>query len=120
MADNSRYASRRPDDPPPRRGPGAPAGSDPLAELARLIGRDDPFADLRRDADRAAQAQSDDQAFTPRPGTREEPRQEPRQKASDKPRQESKQKQEPKPRQSSQKGARRKSERGEEGNFHGL
>src|SRR5262245_29180541 len=53
MADNSRYASRRPDDYQPRGGSSAPAGgprtaNDPLAELARLIGREDPFAELRQ------------------------------------------------------------------------
>jgi sporulation related protein len=48
MADNPRYGSRRGDGSEPRGGPRA--GNDPLEELARLIGRDDPFADLRRDS----------------------------------------------------------------------
>jgi len=47
MADNPRYGSRRGDGSEPRGG--SRAGHDPLEELARLIGRDDPFADLRRE-----------------------------------------------------------------------
>ncbi len=42
---------------PPTRGPAAstaPAGSDPLAELARLIGQNDPFAEFGRDSGRQA------------------------------------------------------------------
>ena len=44
---------------PPTRGPAAsaaPAGSDPLAELARLIGQNDPFAEFGRDGGRQADA----------------------------------------------------------------
>jgi len=48
MADNPRYGSRRGDGSESRGGPRA--GNDPLEELARLIGRDDPFADLRRES----------------------------------------------------------------------
>ena len=47
MADNPRYGSRRGDGSEQRGGPRT--GNDPLEELARLIGRDDPFADLRRE-----------------------------------------------------------------------
>jgi hypothetical protein len=47
MADNSRYASRRSDDYQAPAG-ASPTANDPLAELARLIGREDPFAELRR------------------------------------------------------------------------
>ena len=56
---NSRYRARNPYD----RGL-EPAGSnnDPLAELARLIGQNDPFAHLRPDAHGAA-AQRDDQRY---------------------------------------------------------
>lgn len=53
MADNPRYGSRRGDGSEPRGGPRA--GTDPLEELARLIGRDDPFADLRRDGPQSPQ-----------------------------------------------------------------
>jgi hypothetical protein len=59
MADDNRYY--RSDDSYARGEPAAPADrqenpvSDPLAELARLIGQTDPFADLRRQAARAAQ-----------------------------------------------------------------
>ena len=55
MADDNRYY--RSDD-PASRGPAErpeSQASDPLAELARLIGQTDPFADLRRQAARAAQ-----------------------------------------------------------------
>ena len=50
---------------PPARGPSAsatPAGNDPLAELARLIGQNDPFAEFGRDATSRAAAprQSDE------------------------------------------------------------
>jgi hypothetical protein len=65
MADNPRYGAKRGDGAQPRGG--ARASSDPLEELARLIGRDDPFADLRREHPQAS----------PRPEppapTREEP-----------------------------------------------
>jgi hypothetical protein len=56
MADNGR--SYRSNDPyrraaePPR--PGEPAGGDPLAELARLIGQSDPFAEFGRSNQRPA------------------------------------------------------------------
>src|SRR3954447_17956184 len=47
MADdnNARYRSNDPSG----RGPAAAPASDPLAELARLIGRNDPFGDYARD-----------------------------------------------------------------------
>lgn len=55
MADDNRYyRSDDPDARAPSNRPESPA-SDPLAELARLIGQTDPFADLRRQAARAAQ-----------------------------------------------------------------
>src|SRR5215475_14303470 len=56
MADNGR--SYRSNDPyrraaePPR--PSEPAGGDPLAELARLIGQSDPFAEFGRSNSRQA------------------------------------------------------------------
>jgi hypothetical protein len=55
MADDNRYY--RSDDPDARAASDRPvsAASDPLAELARLIGQTDPFADLRRQAARAGQ-----------------------------------------------------------------
>jgi hypothetical protein len=59
MADDNRYY--RSDDSYPRGESPPPSGrqenpvSDPLAELARLIGQTDPFADLRRQAARATQ-----------------------------------------------------------------
>src|SRR5476649_1804830 len=34
------------------RAPGPPSGGDPLAELARLIGQNDPFSEFGRDAGR--------------------------------------------------------------------
>jgi hypothetical protein len=46
---------------PPTRGPAAstaPAGNDPLAELARLIGQNDPFAEFGRQADANVPRQS--------------------------------------------------------------
>ena len=46
---------------PPTRGPAAPsapAGNDPLAELARLIGQNDPFAEFGRQTDANAPRQS--------------------------------------------------------------
>jgi hypothetical protein len=55
MADDTNFRSYRSSD-PYGRGAAAPApsnpdaASDPLAELARLIGQNDPFADLRRDS----------------------------------------------------------------------
>lgn len=56
MADDSNSRSYRPANPYAGAG-AAPAGNgrggnDPLAELARLIGQNDPFADLRRDGSR--------------------------------------------------------------------
>src|SRR5450830_1401767 len=36
----------------PAKAPGSPSGSDPLAELARLIGQNDPFAEFGRDGGR--------------------------------------------------------------------
>ncbi|HZS65298.1 MAG TPA: SPOR domain-containing protein [Xanthobacteraceae bacterium] len=57
MADDSNFRSYRPRDPrAPDRGTAASTGggrqgaNDPLAELARLIGQTDPFADLNRKA----------------------------------------------------------------------
>ena len=42
---------------PPVRGPAKASGSDPLAELARLIGQTDPFAEFGRDTARRAPPQ---------------------------------------------------------------
>ena len=60
MADDNILRSYRSNE--PARRASAPAGardtggSDPLAELARLIGQSDPFADLERDSGQAAEA----------------------------------------------------------------
>jgi hypothetical protein len=58
MADSNNQRTHRVYDPPQRAdgGEGARGGGDPLAELARLIGQSDPFADLERNH-RAAAAQ---------------------------------------------------------------
>jgi hypothetical protein len=58
MADDTNFRSYRPADPhgrpaAPAAG-GRPAGSDPLAELARLIGQTDPFADMSHDSSRGS------------------------------------------------------------------
>ena len=52
MADdsNSRYRSDDPYGRPPAQGNGSGQGDDPLAELARLIGRNDPFSEFGRDS----------------------------------------------------------------------
>jgi hypothetical protein len=43
----------------------APAAGDPLAELARLIGQSDPFAEFGRDQSRAAQFAAERPAYAP-------------------------------------------------------
>jgi hypothetical protein len=57
------YAPNPPNDPHRRQSAGAgnPQGSDPLAELARLIGQNDPFSDFARD-----QGHAPPPAFDPR------------------------------------------------------
>src|SRR5437899_2824170 len=55
MVDNSRYRPYRPDDPGRREaatgdGGVSHGGGDPLAELARLIGQDDLFAEVKRNS----------------------------------------------------------------------
>jgi hypothetical protein len=54
MADDTNFRSYRSSDPYGRGGaapaPNREVASDPLAELARLIGQNDPFADLRRES----------------------------------------------------------------------
>jgi len=47
--------------------PGAPSSSDPLAELARLIGQSDPFSEYGRDGARAAAAPMAPQGQPPMP-----------------------------------------------------
>jgi len=70
MADDTNFRSYRQGD-PHRRGPAAPTpsgregGSDPLAELARLIGQTDPFAELGRGGAPGAAP------YTPRQGAAE-------------------------------------------------
>jgi SPOR domain len=54
MADDHTQRPTRSSQPPLR--PGSPSGNDPLAELARLIGQNDPFAEYGRDAVRGAPA----------------------------------------------------------------
>src|SRR6187549_1348962 len=52
MADDQSQRPYRASEPPPARGSGKTSGSDPLAELARLIGQTDPFGEFGRDATR--------------------------------------------------------------------
>ncbi len=54
MADDQSQRPYRASEPPPARSAGKPSGSDPLAELARLIGQTDPFAEFGRDGARRA------------------------------------------------------------------
>ncbi len=56
MADDQTQRPYRSNEPPTRRAPAATStsGSDPLAELARLIGQTDPFAEFGRDNARRA------------------------------------------------------------------
>jgi hypothetical protein len=53
MADDQSQRPYRASEPPPARG-SAKTGSDPLAELARLIGQTDPFGEYGREAGRRA------------------------------------------------------------------
>jgi hypothetical protein len=59
MADDNSLRSYRSNDPLRRSaapaGPGEQGGSDPLAELARLIGQNDPFAEFGRNSARGAE-----------------------------------------------------------------
>jgi hypothetical protein len=52
MADDQSQRPYRASEPPPARGSGKTSGSDPLAELARLIGQTDPFGEFGREAAR--------------------------------------------------------------------
>ena len=52
MADDYNQRPYRGNERPAR--PSAPAGNDPLAELARLIGQNDPFSEFGRDGSRRA------------------------------------------------------------------
>jgi sporulation related protein len=54
MADDQSQRPYRASEPPPARSAGKPSGNDPLAELARLIGQTDPFAEFGRDSARRA------------------------------------------------------------------
>src|SRR5450631_2347671 len=58
MADKQNERPYRSNEPPARSAPGATpnSDSDPLAELARLIGQTDPFAEFGRDNARRAAA----------------------------------------------------------------
>jgi hypothetical protein len=60
MADDPNQRPYRSSEPPARTAPGAtPApSSDPLAELARLIGQSDPFAEFGRDSEHRSAAQA--------------------------------------------------------------
>ncbi|HET7804226.1 MAG TPA: SPOR domain-containing protein [Pseudolabrys sp.] len=52
MADDQSQRPYRASEPPPARGSGKTPGSDPLAELARLIGQTDPFGEYGRETAR--------------------------------------------------------------------
>lgn len=54
MAEDQSQRPYRASEPPPARGAGRPSGNDPLAELARLIGQTDPFAEFGRESTRRA------------------------------------------------------------------
>ena len=56
MADEQDQRPYPPNEQPPRRAAAGTAASDPLAELARLIGQTDPFAEFGRDSARRAAA----------------------------------------------------------------
>ena len=56
MADEQDQRPYPSNEQPPRRAAAGTAGSDPLAELARLIGQTDPFAEFGRDSTRRASA----------------------------------------------------------------
>src|SRR5262245_42443208 len=59
MADDQSQRPYRASEPPPARGSGKTPGSDPLAELARLIGQTDPFGEYGREvATRSSTSQS--------------------------------------------------------------
>ena len=57
MADDQSQRPYRASEPPPARGSGKTSGSDPLAELARLIGQTDPFGEFGREAARRSSPQ---------------------------------------------------------------
>ncbi|HKS87654.1 MAG TPA: hypothetical protein VJR71_19420, partial [Pseudolabrys sp.] len=56
MADEQTQRPYRASEPPPARSAGKSSGNDPLAELARLIGQTDPFAEFGRENARRAPA----------------------------------------------------------------
>jgi hypothetical protein len=69
MADDNTLRSYRSNDPyrraaEPSRPTEEPSARDPLAELARLLGQSDPFADLGRSASRPAQQETHDAPAT--------------------------------------------------------
>src|SRR5215467_8010624 len=66
MADDSTYRSNRSHD-PHRREPSRSSQSDPLAELARLIGQSDPFAELGRGNQRQDPHRAEPRAPAPAP-----------------------------------------------------
>src|SRR5512139_1066474 len=63
MADDQSQRPYRASEPPPARGSSKTSGSDPLAELARLIGQTDPFGEFGREpARRSSPPQSAERA----------------------------------------------------------
>src|SRR5262249_43825892 len=73
MADDSSFRSNRSYD-PHRREPSRSTQSDPLAELARLIGQSDPFAELGRSNQRPAAQKAEPRApAAPAPAARDWP-----------------------------------------------
>src|ERR1043166_9895891 len=70
MADSSTYRSSRGGSLPPRRDgsdPAREAGSDPLAELARLIGQDEAFGAIVRNAKQEPQPEPKQPEASPPP-----------------------------------------------------
>ena len=70
MADDNTLRSYRPNDPSRREAAsvgGRDRSNDPLVELARLIGQNDPFADVGRGNARDLDARDDGQGRAPEP-----------------------------------------------------
>jgi len=88
MADDSSFRSYRSND-PYRRAPEParePAGSDPLAELARLIGQNDPMADFGRGSSRQESRQAQPSGYSSRESAPPWPPQTSAKRYSDEPR----------------------------------
>lgn len=62
MADDQSQRPYRASEPPPARGSSKTSGSDPLAELARLIGQTDPFGEFGREPARRSPPQPAERA----------------------------------------------------------